>query len=97
MHKANVTRKYYDINNKLVATNRHKAIEQKADSLEEYRAAHGEKAVSQLTVKSHLPAYKDANRITPNTQYFIGGDILLYCLILFITSVVIPLALAMGI
>ena len=66
-HKANITRKYYDTDGKLVASNRHKAMEQKDDSLEEYRAAHGEDAVSQLTVKPHLPAYKEVNRIMPGS------------------------------
>ena len=66
-HKVNITRKYYDTDNKLVASNRHKAMDQKADSLEEYRIAHGEKAVSQLAVKPHPPAYKDINRVTPGS------------------------------
>ena len=52
---------------KLLATNRHKAMEQKSDSLEEYREAHGEKAVCQLTVKPHPPAYKDMLRVMPGS------------------------------
>lgn len=67
-HKANFNRSYYS-NGKLVATNRHKAIEQKSDSLEEYRAIHGEKAVSQLTIKPHKPAYKDINRVMPGSLF----------------------------
>lgn len=54
-----ITRKYYDADGKLVATNRHKAMEQKSDSLAEYRATYGEQNVCQLTVKAHSPAYKD--------------------------------------
>ena len=66
-HKANIARKYYDADGKLVATNRHKAMEQKSDSLEEYREAHGEQAVCQLTVKPHPPAYKDMLRVMPGS------------------------------
>ena len=66
-HKANIARKYYDADGKLVATNRHKAIEQKSDSLEEYRESHGEEAACQLTVKSHPPAYKDMFRVMPGS------------------------------
>ena len=66
-HKANIARKYYDTDGKLVATNRHKAMEQKTDSLEEYRTTHGEKAVCQLTVKPHPPAYKDMFRVMPGS------------------------------
>ena len=66
-HKSNMARKYYDADGKLLATNRHKAMEQKSDSLEEYREAHGEKAVCQLTVKPHPPAYKDMLRVMPGS------------------------------
>ena len=66
-HKANIARKYYDADGKLVATNRHKAMEQKSDSLAAYREAHGEKAVCQLTVKPHPPAYKDMLRVMPGS------------------------------
>ena len=65
-HKANLNRSYY-MGGKLVATNRHKAMEQKMDSLEEYRAAHSAADISKLTVK-HLPAqYKDISRVMPGS------------------------------
>ena len=62
-----ITRKYYDADGKLVATNRHKAMEQKSDSLAEYRATYGEQNVCQLTVKAHSPAYKDMLGVTPGS------------------------------
>ena len=68
-HKANITRKYYDADGKLVATNRHKAMEQKSDSLEEYRETHGENAACQLSVKPHPPAYKDMLRVMPGSLF----------------------------
>lgn len=72
VHKTNCSRKYY-LDGKLVAANRHKAMEQKEDSLEEYRnklvAQLGQeettKIISRLTVKEHKPAYKNPNRIMP--------------------------------
>jgi hypothetical protein len=59
-----VDRKYL-LDGKVVATNRHKAIEQKSDSLEEFREAYGDAAVSQLIVKPHQPQHKDMTRIMP--------------------------------
>lgn len=66
-HKANINRKYVDVSGQVVATNRNKAIEQKTDSLEEYRATHSEQEVSQLKVKPHSPQYKDVNRTMPGS------------------------------
>ena len=66
-HKSNIARKYYDTDGKMVATNRHKAMEQKSDSLEEYRNTHSEADVSILTVKSQLPQYKDLARVMPGS------------------------------
>lgn len=63
-HQQRVDRKYY-LDGKQVATNRHKAIEQKSNSLEEFRETYGDAAVSQLTVKPHPPQYKDMTRIMP--------------------------------
>ena len=63
-HKENVDRKYYE-NEKLVATNRHKRIEQKADSLDEYKETHSQAYISELTVRPHAPEYKDKDRIMP--------------------------------
>ena len=48
-----------------MATNRHKRIEQKADSLDEYKETHSQAYISELTVKPHTPEYKDMNRIMP--------------------------------
>ena len=69
-----VDRKYI-LDGKVVATNRHKAIEQKSDSLEEFREAYGEAAVSQLTVRPHLPQYKDMTRIMPGAVMDFDGTI----------------------
>lgn len=55
--------------------NRHKAIEQKSDSLEEFREAYGDAAVSQLTVRPHLPQYKDMTRIMPGAVMDFNGSI----------------------
>ena len=63
-HQQRVDRKYY-LDGKQVATNRHKAIEQKSNSLEEFHETYGDAAVSQLTVKPHPPQYKDMTRIMP--------------------------------
>lgn len=62
-----ITQKYYDADGKLVATNRHKAMEQKSDSLAEYRATYGEQTVYQLTVKAHPPAYKVMLGVMPGS------------------------------
>ena len=67
-----VDRKYL-LDGKVVATNRHKAIEQKSDSLQEFREAHGATAVSQLTVKPHPPQYKDMTRIMPGAVMNFNG------------------------
>ena len=72
-NQANLARKYHDTDGKLVATNRHKAMEQKTDSLAEYRATHGEQAACQLTVKPHPPAYKDMLRVMPGSLLLYGG------------------------
>lgn len=66
-HKANVARKYYDADGKLAATNRHKAMEQKSDSLVEYRENHSEVKVSRLRVKAHFPQYKEMSRPMPGS------------------------------
>lgn len=65
-HKANMKRVYLE-DGKPVAVNRHKAMEQKDDSLEEYRADHTEAEVSRLTVKPHQPQYKDMRRVMPGS------------------------------
>ena len=65
----------YLLDGKVVATNRHKAIEQRSDSLEEFREAYGDAAVSQLTVGPHSPQYKDMNRIMPGAVMDFNGTI----------------------
>ena len=67
-----VDRKYL-LDGKVVAANRHKAIEQKSDSLEEFREAYGDAAVSQLTVRPHSPQYKDMARIMPGAVMDFDG------------------------
>ena len=69
-----VDRKYL-LDGKVVAVNRHKAIEQKSDSLAEFRDAYGDAAVSQLTVKPHPPQYKDMARIMPGAVMDFGGAV----------------------
>lgn len=66
-HKANIARKYVDAYGKVVATNRHKAMEQKTDSLAEHRENHSEVEVSQLRVKAHFPQYKEMSRPMPGS------------------------------
>ena len=48
-------------------------IEQKSDSLEEFREAYGDAAVSQLTVRPHSPQYKDMARIMPGAVMDFDG------------------------
>lgn len=77
IHKQNCNRVYY-LDGKLVAVNRHKAIEQKQDSLEEYRKSLGlnaEQVISRLKVKEHKPIYKDINRVMPGAKVECGGKI----------------------
>ena len=66
-HKANTDRKYIDAYGKVVAVNRNKAMEQKTDSLTEYRETHSMAEVSQLSVKEHVPQFKDMNRPMPGS------------------------------
>lgn len=69
-HKAMLNRNYY-LDSKLVATNRHKAIEQKTNSLEEYVNNGGD--VTNLTVKEHKPIYKRLNRWMPGSIVDFNG------------------------
>lgn len=55
---------------KKVATNRHKATEQKNDSLAEFRATHSKKAVSKLEVKHQKPVYVDMARVYPGAKFY---------------------------
>lgn len=69
-HQERVDRKYY-LNGKLVATNRHKAIEQMNDSLEEYVTNGG--CVDKLTAPKHPPLYRRKGRIMPGTVFLVGN------------------------
>lgn len=65
-----VDRKYI-LNGNVVAVNRHKAIEQKVDSLEEYVAKGGR--ADQLKVKPHSTTYKLMNRVLPGAIMLVDG------------------------
>jgi hypothetical protein len=71
-HQQNAKRKYY-LDRKLVAINRHKATEQKTDSLEEYRNNGG--ATDKLVVKEHKPTSKRLNRILPGALMTANGKL----------------------
>ena len=73
-HKENFKRVYL-LNGKTVAINRHKAIGQKDDSLEEFRKTHSQQEVSSLTVKDHKPIYKDRQRFMPGGVYLFNGRV----------------------
>ena len=73
--QANIVRKYINANGKVVASNRNKAMEQKIDSLVEYRANHSEVEVSQLRVKAHFPQYKDMSRPMPGSLALHNGEV----------------------
>lgn len=69
-----IDRKYI-LNGKIVAINRHKATEQKSDSLEEFREAYGDDAVSKLTVKPHSSQHKNMTRIMPGAVMDFNGTV----------------------
>lgn len=71
-HQAMLNRNYY-LDNKLVATNRHKATEQKTDSLEEYINNGGN--IANLIVKEHNPVYKRMDRWMPGSIVNFDGVI----------------------
>ena len=81
-HQEMIFRKY-TLDGKLVATNRHKALEQQTDSLEEYRQKlmettskdEAETVISKLVVKEHLPRYKNSNRPLPGSIFVCDGRI----------------------
>lgn len=73
--QVNIVRKYVDANGKVVASNRNKAMEQKADSLVEYRANHSEAEISRLLVKAHFPQYKDMSRPMPGSLVLHNGKV----------------------
>lgn len=73
-HKENIKRVYL-LDGKAVAANRHKAIEQKDDSLEEFRETHSKQEVAALTVKDHKPVYKDMQRFMPGGVFLFEGKL----------------------
>ena len=73
--QANIVRKYIDVSGKVVASNRNKAMEQKTDSLVEYRTNHSEAEISQLRVKTHYPQYKDVSRPMPGSLALHNGKV----------------------
>ena len=73
-HKENIKRVYL-LDGKAVATNRHKAIEQKDDSLKEFRKTHTQQEVSALTVKGHKPIYKEIQRFMPGGVFLFNGKV----------------------
>ena len=70
LHKANMSR-VYTLNDKAVATNRHKAIKQTTDSLEEFRQNHPDD-VYKLKVKEHHPEYRNSKRNFPSCVFLVG-------------------------
>lgn len=69
-----IDRKYI-LDGKVVATNRHKATEQKSDSLEEFRETYGDDVVSKLTVKPHPFQHKNMTRIMPGAAMDFNGTV----------------------
>ena len=70
LHKENMSR-VYTFNGKKVATNRHKAIGQTTDSLEEFRQKRPED-VCKLKIKEHYPEYRNPKRNFPGCVFLIG-------------------------
>ena len=67
-----VDRKYY-LNNQLVATNRHKRIEQHTPSLEEYRIQGG--LIDKLVVPPHNPTYQRMDRVFRGSMLIVNGQL----------------------
>ena len=70
LHKENMNR-VYTLNGKKVATNRHKAIEQTTDSLEEFRQNYPND-VCKLKVKEHHSEYRNPKRNFPGCVFLVG-------------------------
>lgn len=70
LHKENMSR-VYTLNGKSVATNRHKAIKQTTDSLEELRQRQPND-VCKLKVKEHHPEYRNPKRSFPGCVFLVG-------------------------
>ena len=61
----------YLLDDKVVATNRHRALEQVSISLEEYRDKDGQ--TDKLVVKPHPPTYQRRDRIMPGAVFIVDG------------------------
>lgn len=73
LNNENISR-VYTLNDRKVAINRHKAIEQTTDSLEEFRQNHPDD-VCKLKVKEHHPTYKNMSRNYPGSVFFVGKQV----------------------
>ena len=76
INRLNIDRKYY-LDDKLVATNRHKRGGQESPSLEEFRASLGsnaEQIISKLIVKEHKPMYNNKNRLPNGSLVMFDND-----------------------
>ena len=69
-HQERLNRKY-KLDGKIVAANRHKATDQRTDSLEEFVAAGG--CVDKLIVPVHTPVMKRMDRIMPGAVFMAGS------------------------
>lgn len=72
-HQQMIDRKYY-LDGKVVATNRHKRTEQKADSLEEFRNTHAQAEISRLQVKKHKAQNKNPMRQMPGSVFLVENE-----------------------
>ena len=70
-HQERLDRKYI-LDGKTVAVNRHKAVGQKTDSLEEFAAAGG--CVNKLIVPAHKPVMKRMDRIMPGAVFTVKNE-----------------------
>lgn len=69
-HQERLDRKY-TLDGKTVAVNRHKATDQRTDSLEEFAAAGG--CMDKLIVPAHKPVMKRMDRIMPGAVFMAGS------------------------
>lgn len=72
IYKSNHNRAY-KLNGTVVCKNRHKATEQKSDSLEEFIATHTTQEVSQLETDKHPPAYALKKEYKPGSTFYCKG------------------------
>lgn len=73
LNNENISR-VYTLNDRKVAINRHKAVEQTADSLEEFRQNHPDN-VCKLKVKEHHSTYRNMNRNYPGSVFLVGKQV----------------------